>query len=79
MMRKTLGVSLLVLLLTGSAVAGEIPNGSPTPPPSQPASVVQEPTNAAQDTASDGEIPNGAIDTLTQTVLDLLALLPSLL
>lgn len=70
-MRKTLGVSLLVLLLTGSAVAGEIPNGSPVPPPSQT-------TNAEQDPAG-GEIPNGATATLTQTVLDLLAVLPSLL
>jgi hypothetical protein len=69
-MRKTLGVSLLVLLLTGSAVAGEIPNGSPTPPP-QTTNAVQEPTG--------GEIPNGATDTLTKTVLDLLAALPSLL
>ena len=76
-MRKTLGICLLVLLLTGSAVAGEIPNGSPTPPP-QTANAVQEPTDAAQDTTA-GEIPNGATDTLTQTVLDLLAVLPSLL
>ncbi|HWS86795.1 MAG TPA: hypothetical protein VN282_07510 [Pyrinomonadaceae bacterium] len=77
-MRKTLGVSLLVLLLTGSAVAGEMPNGSPTPP-SQTTNAVQEPTDAAQDPATGGEMPNGATDTLTQTVLDLLAVLPSLL
>ena len=69
-MRKTLGVSLLVLLLTGSASAGEIPNLTPAPPPAT-ANAVQEPTG--------GEIPNGATDTLTQTVLDLLAVLPSLL
>ncbi len=77
-MRKTLGVFLLVLLLTGSAFAGEIPNGSPAPPPSQATNAVQEPTDAAQDTTG-GEIPNGVTDTLTQTVLDLLAVLPSLL
>jgi hypothetical protein len=77
-MRKTLGVSLLVLLLTGSASAGEMPFGSPTPPPSQPINAVQEPTDAAQDTTG-GEIPNGAADSLTQTVLDLLTVLPSLL
>jgi hypothetical protein len=71
-MRKTLGVCLLTLLLTGSAAAGEIQNGSPAPPPpSQPANTVQEPT--------DGEIPNGATDTLTQITLELLAVLPSLL
>jgi hypothetical protein len=74
-MRKTLGVSLLVLLLTGSASAGEMPFGSPAPPPSQAANAVQEPTDAAQDPTLDGIIPNG----LTQTVLDLLAVLPSLL
>ena len=76
-MRKTLGVSLLVLLLTGSASAGEMPFGSPTPP-SQPSNAVQEPTDAAQDTTG-GEIANGATNTLTQTVLDLLAVLPSIL
>jgi hypothetical protein len=70
-MRKTLGVCLFVLLLTGSAFAGEIPNDAPAPPPPQPANVVQEP--------ADGDMPNGAADSLTQTVLDLLALLPSLL
>ena len=70
-MRKFLGICLLVLLLTGSAVAGEIQNESPAPPPPQPTTAVQEPTG--------GEIPNGATDTLTQTVLDLLAVLPSLL
>jgi hypothetical protein len=68
-MRKTLGVSLLVLLLTGSASAGIMPNLEPAPPP-QPANAIQELTG--------GEIPNGATDTLTQTVLDLLAVLPSL-
>jgi hypothetical protein len=70
-MRKTLGICLLVLLLTGSAVAGEIQNESPAPPPSQPATAVQEPTG--------GEMPNLAPDSLTQAVLDLLAVLPSLL
>jgi hypothetical protein len=76
-MRKTLGVCLLVLLLTGSTSAGIIPNFPPAPPPSQTTNAVQEPTDAAQDTTG-GEIPNGATDTLTQTVLDLLAVLPSL-
>jgi hypothetical protein len=78
-MRKTLGVSLLVLLLTGSASAGIMPNLPPAPPPSQQTNAVQEPTDAAQDPTTDGENPNGATDTLTQTVLDLLAVLPSLL
>jgi hypothetical protein len=73
-MRKTLGVSLLVLLLTGSANAGIMPNdaSTPPPPPSQPATADPEPTDAEQA----GEMPS---DVLTQTALDLLALLPSLL
>jgi hypothetical protein len=39
---------------------------------------VQEPTDATQEPTG-GEMPNDAPDGLTQTVLDLLALLPSLL
>jgi hypothetical protein len=77
-MRKTLGVCLLVLLLTASASAGEIPNDSPAPP-SQPTSAVQEPTNAVAETTTDGIIPNDAADSLTQIALELLAALPSLL
>jgi hypothetical protein len=69
-MRKTLGVCLLVLLLIVPASAGIMPNLEPAPPP-QPTSATQEPTG--------GEMPNGATDTMTQTVLDLLAVLPSLL
>ena len=79
MMRKTLGVSLLVLLLTGSASAGIMPNLPPAPPPSQQTNATQEPTNTAQEPTSDGIIPKGAAESLTQTVLDLLAVLPSLL
>ena len=81
-MRKILGISLLVLLLTGSAVAGEIQNESPTPPPSQPATAVQEPTGGEMQNGQptlNGEIPNEAPDSLTQTALDLLAVLSSLL
>ena len=76
-MRKTLGVSLLVLLLTGSASAGEMPFGSPTPPPSQPASAVQEPTD---DATLNGEMPTppGVSDILTEAALQLLAVLPAL-
>lgn len=79
-MRKILGVSLLVLLLTGSADAGLMPNGSPqqttTPKTS---SAVPEPTDDARDVASDGETSNTTTNTLTQTTLDMLALLSSLL
>ena len=77
-MRKTLGVSLLVLLLTSSANAGIMPNETPAPPPPQPLSTVEEPIDTAQNPAADG-MSSDAADTLTQTVLDLLAALPSLL
>ena len=74
-MRKTLGVCLIVLLLTGPAVAGEIPNDKPAPPP-PPASAVQQPTAAA--TTEDGT--QGTFQgTVTQIALELLAVLPSLL
>jgi hypothetical protein len=77
-MRKTLGVCLLVLLLTGSTSAGIMPNDTPAPPP-QPASAVQVPTDAVQDPTANGIMGNDEPDSLTQTALDLLALLPSLL
>jgi hypothetical protein len=69
-MRKTLGVCLLVLLLTGSASAGIMPNLEPAPP-TPTTNAVQEPTG--------GEISTTSAETLTQTVLDLLVALPSLL
>lgn len=74
---------MLVLLLACSAQAGYIPNGSPTPPPASPSSAEEEPTD---DATLSGEMGTpGVISTpsvsgsLTQTALDLLALLPSLL
>jgi hypothetical protein len=73
-MRKTLGVCLLVLLLTGSAGAGVIPNDTPAPPPPpQPATSVQEPTDGTT-LNGDTQFP-GASDILTETALDLLAVL----
>jgi hypothetical protein len=69
-MRKTIGVATLLLTLVCSAHAGEMQNGSPAPQ-SQPTNAIQEPT-------TDGDMPNGAADSLTQIALDLLALLPSL-
>lgn len=68
-MRKTLGVCALVLLLNGSAFAGEMPNLSPAAPPD----------GAAQESTTDGEISNTSADSLTRLALDLLAALPSLL
>jgi hypothetical protein len=78
-MRKTLGICLLVLLLTNSANAGVIPNLSPAPPPQQQTSAVLEPTDTALEPTAPGEMPNLAPDGLTQTALDFLALLSSLL
>lgn len=80
-MRKTLGVCLLALLLTGSASAGIMQNGvTSTPPPPQTNSA-QEPTDdpAPGEIATPGVMGNDAPDILTQTALDLLAVLPSLL
>ena len=76
-MRKTLGVCLLLLLLTGPVSAGIMQNDAPAPPPPQPATAAQEPT--------DGGTLNGVIftpdasESLTQIALELLAVLPSIL
>jgi hypothetical protein len=67
-MRKTISVAALLLALTCPAYAGDMQNDTPKPP----ANMIQEPT-------ANGEMPNGAADTLAQIALDLLALLPSLL
>lgn len=74
-MRKTLGACLLSILLTGSAFAGEMPNDAPAPPPQQ-TSTMQEPTD---DATLNGEMPNDVPNSLTQTALNLLAVLSSLL
>jgi hypothetical protein len=68
-MRKSLGICLLILLLTGSAVAGEMPNLSPAPPP---APLQQGPT-------ANCIMPNNATNDVMQTALDLLAVLLSLI
>ncbi|HEV7889014.1 MAG TPA: hypothetical protein VGP08_00175 [Pyrinomonadaceae bacterium] len=70
-MRKTLTTAALLLALSCPALAGEMHTpASPTPPTT--ASATQEPT-------ANGWIQNDSADSLTQTVLDLFALLPSLL
>ncbi|MDT5267968.1 MAG: hypothetical protein QOH49_154 [Acidobacteriota bacterium] len=71
-MRKTISVAALLLALTCPAYAGDIQNDSPKPP----SNAAQEPTGGEITT---GEIPDDTTDALTQTVLDLLAVLPSLL
>jgi hypothetical protein len=77
-MSKTVRASALILLLACTARADWIPNGLTAPPPPPP-SAVQEPTDADQEPTTPGIMPNGAAESLTQTALDLLALLPSLL
>jgi hypothetical protein len=79
-MRKTLTAAALVLILSLPAWAGIIHTpGSPAPEPTPtPASATQEPT---EDVTLNGEIqiPPVASESLTQTALELLALLPSIL
>jgi hypothetical protein len=76
-MRKTLGVAALMLAFCCPTLAGEIPN-PPAPTPPQSASAIQEPTGGE---TLNGEMstPPGVLESLTQTVLELLAVLPSLL
>jgi hypothetical protein len=75
-MRKTLTTAALLLAFSCPAFAGEMGTpGSPVPPPTSTA--VQETTSGE---TLNGEMGTpGASDTLTQTVLELLAFLPSLL
>ena len=81
-MRKTLTTAVLLLSLSCPALAGEMQTpGAPTPPPASP---VQEPTN---DATLNGEMATppgemhtpGLSDILTETALDLLAVLPALI
>ena len=88
-MGKAIRASVLILLLTCSAQAGYMPNGSPEPPPpSQPASAPQggympnDSPTSSQPTGGEmtaGEMLNGTTDALTQFALDLLAVFPALL
>jgi hypothetical protein len=74
-MRKTLTAVALLLALSCTAFGGEIQIPPAPAPPS--ASATQEPTD---DATLDGEMPTpGVTESLTQTVLELLAVLPSLL
>jgi hypothetical protein len=68
-----------MLILACSAQAGHIHNDVIATPPPPPPSAMQEPTDADQEPTTPGIMPNGAAESLTQTALDLLALLPSLL
>ncbi len=70
-MRKTLTTAALVLALSCLAFAGEMHTPpAPAPPP---------PTNAAQEPTTEATTEGGTQDGMTEVVLDLLTLLPSLL
>lgn len=81
-MRKLMLTAALLLAIIYPTLAGEMHTGAPvaapqpTPTPTQ-ASSAQEPID---DATLDGEMATpGVSDILTETVLDLLAVLPSLL
>jgi hypothetical protein len=79
-MSKAIRASVLVLLLTCSAQAGWIQNESPAPPPSQPATTIQEPTTGGEMNTpvsaptADGHMQNDAAAAFVQVMLNLLAL-----
>ena len=73
-MRKAFSVTVLVLALGCPVFAGEIHNPPAPEPP--PVSTPEEPTDGV---TLQAEIPDGVTDSLTQTVLELFAVLPSLL
>jgi hypothetical protein len=69
-MGKAIRTSALVVLLACSAQAGWMMNGVAAPPPPP---VEQETTSTTQESAAGGYTQGEATDSLTQTVLDLLA------
>jgi hypothetical protein len=84
-MRKTLTTAALLLVLSCPAFAGEMPTGSPAPlageipnPPAPQASADGVTLNGEMATPGEIQTP-GLTDILTETALDLLAVLPALL
>ena len=84
-MRKTLATVALVVTLSCASYAGEMHTpGAPAPPPTSP---VQEPADGATlngvmhtpGVSLNGEMHTGLSDILTETALELLAVLPALL
>jgi hypothetical protein len=75
-MGKIIRTSALILLLACSAQAGWMANGGAAPPPPP---VEQETPSAVQELTEGGDAQDEATDSLTQTVLDLLAGVFSLL
>ena len=66
----------LILLLTCPVQAGIIQNETPAPSPSKPVGTTQEPTDATVEPTVN--MQNDASSDLTQVVLEVLAVLPSL-
>jgi hypothetical protein len=69
-MRKSIQVSLLVMLMAVSAQAGDMQCGVTGTPPTQPATVEQEPI---QESTASGDTSNNAVDTFAEVALNLLA------
>jgi hypothetical protein len=70
-MIKFVRACALVLLLTCSAVAGDIQNGSPQPPPPPPSESTTSSSSQAEP-AAEGDVPNDVADTLTEAALSVL-------
>lgn len=68
-MTKALRVSLLVLLLAGTARAGWMPNGSPQPPPPPPQ---EEQQTSANESTTEDDAPDESAASLTEITLNLL-------
>lgn len=64
-MRKALRTSILLLALSGSAYAGNMPNGSPAPPPAPAMYGGDMPNGSPQDEQT-------AVDAITEAALALL-------
>jgi hypothetical protein len=71
-MGKIIRTSALILLLACSTQAGWMGTGFADPPPT-PEAVKQETTNTAQEPTEGGDTEDEATDSLTQTILELLA------
>ncbi len=75
-MGKAIRTSALIFLLACSVQAGWMANGVAEPPPPP---VEQETTSTVQEPTESGDTQDEATDSLTQTALDLLAGVFSLL
>ena len=78
-MVKAIRTSALVLLLACSAQAGVMQNDAPAPPPpSTVTASTQEPADAPGELSAGGNTQDEAPSDLSQMMLEVLAVLPSL-